>query len=74
MGRWPLRTKEEVAQYLFGGMGQFGGMGMGCRGSRITLFLGAAPLLVTGCFLGPGGWLVGGGLACGSQSLCCGAV
>lgn len=39
-----------------GGWGQFGGAGMGCGGSRITPFLGAAPLLGTGCFLGPGGW------------------
>lgn len=39
-----------------GGWEQFGSTGMGCGGSRITPFLGAAPLRGTGCFLGPGGW------------------
>lgn len=37
---------------------------MGCRGSRITPFVGTVPLPVTGCFLSPGsgqgvGWPVG---------------
>lgn len=39
---------------------------MGCRDSSVTLSLRLAPLLVTGCFLGPGGslgvgWPVGAG-------------